>query len=147
MVTNLAPMQEYLDFAAPDGTLATLGDIGAEREFYSGIRKQPSQSSESGGNGQKSPGAEDSGHAGQNGRNCLNGQKRSPEKKSMQRKVLREDELRRMQVRTCSHLHEFQHHIRSSSSVEHRMLVLQRSLVYPSNSNSLPLAGPYCTGP
>lgn len=31
-------MQEYLEHAAPDGTLATLGDLGAEEEFYSTVK-------------------------------------------------------------------------------------------------------------
>ena len=27
-------MQEYFEHAAPDGTLATLGELGAEQDFY-----------------------------------------------------------------------------------------------------------------
>lgn len=35
-------MQEFLEHAAPDGTLGTLGEIGAEEEFYE-VNKRPKQ--------------------------------------------------------------------------------------------------------
>lgn len=32
-------MQEYFEHAAPDGTLATLGELGAEEEFYAAVQR------------------------------------------------------------------------------------------------------------
>jgi hypothetical protein len=38
-LTALCGLQEYLDHAAPDGTLATLGELGGEQEFFSKVSR------------------------------------------------------------------------------------------------------------